>query len=113
LIRSKRSSSKIKFRAGATRPRHCARSRQPAPPKFDSPANPAPRRISAYGGQDFFAYPTNDRIDVEATTVNRQVEVLAAKRMIEHSIEHFGIYPAHLIGDTAYGLAEILCSINA
>jgi hypothetical protein len=34
--------------------------------------------------------------------------VLAAKRMVERSLEGFDLYPAKLIGDTAYGTAEML-----
>jgi hypothetical protein len=47
-------------------------------------------------------------VDVEATTAIRQAEVLAAKRMVERSMEHFDLYPERLIGDTAYGSAEML-----
>ena len=71
---------------------------------------------TAYGGQAFFAYSTNYLIDVdnaiivdvEATTAIRQAEVLAAKRMIERSIDRFDLYPSRLIGDSAYGSAEML-----
>ena len=85
-------------------------------PKFVSPADPAARWTGAHGGQAFFAYSTNYLIevanaiivDVEATTAIRQAEVLAAKRMIERSMEHFGLYPARLMGDSAYGSAEML-----
>jgi hypothetical protein len=64
-------------------------------PKFVSPADPAARWTGAHGGQAFFAYSTNYLIDVdnaiivdvEATTAIRQAEVLAAKRMIERSME--------------------------
>ena len=45
---------------------------------------------------------------MEATTAIRQAEVLAAKRMVERSIEGFDLYPGKLIGDTAYGSAEML-----
>jgi len=34
--------------------------------------------------------------------------VLAAKRMVERSLDGFALYPAKLIGDTAYGNAEML-----
>ena len=34
--------------------------------------------------------------------------MLAAKRMIERSMERFDLYPDRLIGDTAYGSAEML-----
>src|SRR5215475_10763683 len=79
-------------------------------PKFVSPADPAARWTGAHGGQAYFAYSTNYLIDVEhgiivdvkATTAIRQAEVLAAKRMIERSINRFGLYPARLMGDSAY-----------
>src|ERR1700685_2539287 len=84
-------------------------------PKFVSPADPAARWTGAHGGQAFFAYSTNYLIDVdnaiivdvEATTAIRQAEVLAAKRMIERSLDRFDLYPARLLGDSAYGSAEI------
>ena len=47
-------------------------------------------------------------VDVEATTAIRQAEVLAAKRMIERSLDRFDLYPARLLGDSAYGSAEML-----
>src|SRR5580692_11278869 len=85
-------------------------------PKFISPADPAARWTGAHGGQAFFAYSTNYLIDVdnaiivdvEATTAIRQAEVLAAKRMIERSLDRFELYPARLLGDSAYGSAEML-----
>jgi hypothetical protein len=85
-------------------------------PKFISPADPAARWTGAHGGQAFFAYSTNYLIDVEnaiivdveATTAIRQAEVLAAKRMIERSMERFDLYPAKLLGDSAYGSADML-----
>src|SRR5258705_6283246 len=85
-------------------------------PRFVSPADPAARWTGAHGGQAFFAYSTNYLIDVdhaiivdvEATTAIRQAEVLAAKRMIERSMERFDLYPARLLGDSAYGSAEML-----
>src|SRR5207237_7038638 len=46
--------------------------------------------------------------DVEATTAIRQAEVLAAKRMIERAMERFDLHPARLMGDSAYGSAEML-----
>jgi hypothetical protein len=67
-------------------------------------------------GQAFFAYSTNYQIDgdnaiivdVEATTAIRQAEALAAKRMIERAMNRFDLYPARLLGDGAYGSAEML-----
>src|SRR6187401_1870517 len=85
-------------------------------PKFISPSDPAARWTGAHGGQAFFAYSTNYLIDtenaiivdVEATTAIRQAEVLAARRMIERAKERFDLYPARLLGDSAYGSAEML-----
>jgi transposase len=85
-------------------------------PKFVAPADPAARWTAAHRGPAFFAYSTNYLIDVdnaiivdvEATTAIRQAEILAAKRMVERSLEVFDLYPARLIGDTAYGSAEML-----
>jgi transposase len=85
-------------------------------PKFISPADPAARWTRAHGGHAFFAYSTNYLIDVEnaiivdveATTAIRQAEVLAARRMIERSMERFDLYPARLMGDSAYGSAAML-----
>ena len=85
-------------------------------PKLISPADPAARWTGAHGGQAFFGYSTNYLIDVdnaiiidvEATTAVRQAEVLAAKRMIERSMKRFDLYPAKIMGDSAYGSAEML-----
>ena len=84
-------------------------------PKFIAPADPATRWTAAHRGPAFFAYSANYLVDtdnaiivdVEATAI-RQAEVLAAKRMVERSREGFDLYPAKLIGDTAYGTAEML-----
>jgi DDE family transposase len=78
--------------------------------------DPAARWTGAHGGQAYFAYSTNYLIDVEnaiivdveATTAIRQAEVLAAKRMIQRSLERFDLYPSRLLGDSAYGSAEML-----
>src|SRR6188508_2486449 len=85
-------------------------------PKFISPADPAARWTGAHGGQAFFAYSTNYLIDtdnaiivdVEATTAIRQAEVLAAKRMLERTTENLALQPRRLLGDSAYGSAEML-----
>lgn len=85
-------------------------------PKFIAPSDPATRWTAAHRGPAFFAYSTNYLIDVdnaiivdvEATTAVRQAEILAAKRMIERAMGCFDLYPARLIGDTAYGSAEML-----
>ncbi len=85
-------------------------------PKFIAPADPATRWTAAHRGPAFFAYSANDLVDaenaiivdVEATTAIRQAEILAATRMVERSLERFELYPERLIGDTAYGSAEML-----
>jgi transposase len=85
-------------------------------PKFVSPADPAARWTGAHGGQAFFAYATNYLIDtdhaiivdVEATTAIRQAEVLAARRMIERTAQNLALQPRRLLGDSAYGSAEML-----
>jgi transposase len=85
-------------------------------PKFVSPCDPAARWTGAHGGQAFFAYSTNYLIDtenaiivdVEATTAIRQAEVLAAKRMLNRARDHFDLRPKRLLGDSAYGSAEML-----
>ena len=78
--------------------------------------DPAARWTGAHGGQAFFAYATNYLIDtdhaiivdVEATTAIRQAEVLAAKRMIERTMKSLALHPRRLLGDSAYGSAEML-----
>jgi hypothetical protein len=67
-------------------------------------------------GPAFFAYANNYLIDVKfgiimdvkATRAIRQAEVGAAKTMIERTEGRFGIKPAYLAGDTAYGSADTL-----
>lgn len=88
----------------------------PVEPKFISPVDPAARWTGADGGLAYFAYETNDLIDldnaiivdVEPTTAIRQAEVAVAKRMIERTRERFGLYPARLAADTGYGSAGML-----
>ena len=78
--------------------------------------DPSARWTAAHGGPAFFAYSTNYLIDVhagvivdvEATAANRTDEVESTKTMVERVQERFGIKPERLIGDTAYGNAEML-----
>lgn len=85
-------------------------------PKFVSPSDPAAQWTGALRGPAFFAYATNYLIDtdnaiivdVEATRAIRQAEVGAARTMIERVMDRFGLYPASLAGDTAYGTADML-----
>jgi transposase len=88
----------------------------PVTPKFISPADPASRWTGANKGLAFFAYATNDLIDldhavivdVEASTAVRQAEVTAARTMIERVREQHDLSPHRLAADTAYGSAEML-----
>jgi hypothetical protein len=67
-------------------------------------------------GPAFFAYADNYLIDVkfgvivdvEASRAIRQAEVGAAKTMISHAEHRFGLKPARLAADTAYGSAATL-----
>lgn len=81
-----------------------------------SPSDPASRWTGADGGLAYFAYCTNDLIDldnavivdVEPSTAVRQAEVAAAKTMIERARERFELWPERLAADTGYGSAEML-----
>jgi hypothetical protein len=85
-------------------------------PKFVSPSDPAAQWTGAMRGPAFFAYANNYLIDVKfviimdvkATRAIRQAEVGAAKTMIDRTQERFGIKPAYLAADTAYGSADTL-----
>ncbi len=67
-------------------------------------------------GHAFFAYATNYLIDVdhavivdvEASRAIRRAEVGAACTMIERTQDRFGLWPAKLAADSAYGSAEML-----
>jgi hypothetical protein len=73
-------------------------------------------RTAAPGGPPFYAYSTNYLVDlnaaiivdVEATPAYRPDEVDATKTMIDRVEERFDIKPDRLVGDTAYGTAEML-----
>jgi transposase len=85
-------------------------------PKFVSPSDPAAQWTNALRGSAFFAYADNYLIDVkfgiimdvEASRAIRQAEVGASQTMIEWTEACFGIKPAWLAGDTAYGSAPNL-----
>ena len=80
-----------------------------------SPTDPA-ARWTAVGGPAFYAYSTNYLIDVragiivdvEATPTWRTAEVNATRTMIERVEQRFDLKPKRLIGDMAYGAAELL-----
>ena len=79
-----------------------------------SPRRPIPRRggsrCTAGRRSVNYLIDTDNAIivDVEATTAIRQAEVLAARRMVERALDGFNLAPEKLIGDTAYGAAEML-----
>jgi len=84
-------------------------------PKFISPSDPAAQWTGAHKGPAIFAYADNylidvkfGVIDVEASRAIRQAEVGAAKTMIDRTEDRFGLKPARLAADTAYGSAATL-----
>jgi hypothetical protein len=87
-----------------------------SPPKHISLTDPAARWTAAPGCPAYFAYSTNYLVDVhagvivdvEATAAHRTEETEATKAMVDRVAERFGIKPAHLIGDTAYGTGAML-----
>jgi transposase len=89
----------------------------PTPPGRNvSLTDPAAHWTAAPGGPPQYAYSTNYLIDldagiivdVEATPANRTHEVESTKAMIDRVEQRFGIKPRRLVGDTAYGTAEML-----
>src|SRR5215468_718611 len=86
------------------------------PPKEISLSDPASRLTAAVGKPAFFGWSTNYLVDVKnsiimdvaATPAVRNAEVDSTKVMIDRVEERFGIKPKRLIGDTAYGTAEML-----
>ena len=88
----------------------------PVTPKFISRSDPAAQWTGAHKGHAFFAYANNYLIDtdhgvivdVEATRAIRQAEVGAARTMLERTEMRFGMRPASLAADSAYGSAESL-----
>jgi transposase len=87
-----------------------------APPKRVSPTDPQARWTAAPGGPAFYAYSTNYLVDteagiivdVEATPAHRTLEVRSTRTMIERVQERVAVTARRLIGDTAYGNAEML-----
>ena len=88
----------------------------PAVPKIISLTDPAARWTAAPGGPAFYAYSTNYLIDLQAgiivdvgaTPAHRTQEVDSTRKMIGRVEERFGLKPARLVGDTAYGTAPML-----
>lgn len=90
--------------------------REAASPKEISLSDPGSRLTAAVGRPAFFGWCTNYLIDVKhavimdvaATPALRTAEVNATKAMINRVEDRFGMKPKRLIGDTAYGTAEML-----
>jgi len=90
--------------------------RDGAPRKKISLTDPTARWTAAVGGKARFTWSTNYLldvetsiiVDVEATPAYRIAEVDAAKRMIDRTEGRFGLKPDRLMGDAAYGSADIL-----
>jgi transposase len=88
---------------------------EPAP-KSISLTGPAARYTAAPGGPAFYAYSTNYLVDVEAGIIVdveaspalRSDEVSATRTMIDRVEQRLELKPTRLIGDTAYGTAEVL-----
>jgi transposase len=86
------------------------------PPKSVSLTDPAARYTAAPGGPAFYAYSTNYLVDVDAgiivdvepTPALRTDEVNATRTMVDRVQERFNLKPTRLIGDMAYGAAELL-----
>ena len=87
-----------------------------APRKKISLTDPSARWTAAVGGRARFTWSTNYLldvetsviVDVEATPAYRVSEVKAARTMIDRTEATFGLKPDRLMGDTAYGTAEML-----
>lgn len=87
-----------------------------SPGRNVSLTDPAAHWTAAPGGPPQYAYSTNYLIDldagiivdVEATPANRTQEVESTKAMLDRVEQRFGIKPQRLVGDTAYGTAEML-----
>jgi transposase len=87
-----------------------------APAKRISTTDPAARWTAATRAGPFFAYSTNYLVDVaagiivdvEPTPAYRPDEVNSTRTMIDRVEARFDLKPRRLIGDTAYGIAELL-----
>jgi hypothetical protein len=86
------------------------------PPKEISLSDPASRLTAAVGRPAFFGWSTNYLIDVKhavivdvaATPAHRTAETEATQKMIDRVEDRLGVRPKRLIGDTAYGTAQML-----
>ena len=73
-------------------------------------------REHAPGGPANYAYSTNYLVDIDSAIIvdvqaspsTLSEEAQAARTMIDHTENRFGVKPKHLVGDTAYGNAQML-----
>jgi transposase len=90
--------------------------READPPKEISLSDPASRLTAAVGKPAFFGWSTNYLIDIKNAVIMDVAETPSvpgaeagsAQTMIERVENLFGIKPKRLIGDTAYGTAEMV-----
>ena len=86
------------------------------PARRISPTDPGARYTAATYGAPHYAYSTNYLVDmaagiivdVEATPCHRTEEIASTRTMVERVEKRMGLKPKRLIGDTAYGTAELL-----
>jgi hypothetical protein len=91
------------------------------PPKVISPSDPCSAWTAKANKRVQFGYGLNYLIDVEnavivdveATPARTYDEVAATKTMIARTEERFGIKPARLAADTAYGTGKLLGWLTA
>ena len=85
-------------------------------PRNVSLSDPQSSWTAATGERAFYAYSTNYLIDiehnvivdVEPTPAHRTAEVHSTRKMIERVENTFDLKPQRLLGDTAYGIADML-----
>ena len=86
------------------------------PARRVSPTDPMARWTAAPGGPAYYAYSTNYLVDTaagiivdaEATPAHRTLEVQSTRTMLDRVGARLDLRPQRLIGDTAYGTAELL-----
>ena len=79
-----------------------------APRKKISLTDPTARWTTAIDRHARFNWATNYLLDVEPTPTHLKAEVEAAKTMIDRTEDRFGLKSKRLMGDAAYGSAEML-----
>src|SRR4051794_30624288 len=83
-------------------------SSRPPIPRRSGPGPTRARHSSLTRDNDLIDVKFGAIVDVEACRAIRQVEVGAARTMLERTEERFGLKPERLVADTAYGAAPML-----